>query len=640
MGIELPQELSDVAARTGVPWPQADEDAMREQAGAWRDAQHKLTSLAADADGTAGGALRSMTGPAGEEAGRLWSGFVDPDHGHLTAAARGAGQAADRLEHAADQVGAAKVEMVRQLVGAQKNSDAAHTAASAGHPAALLGLDTTLKGTATNLTAVSDGLVGAVGPGGGGPVSAVEQVINPHPGTHTAHGQTGLLGAVTGLPPHVLSTVDSSVRGVVTGAGQAVTNVSQHAGLPGVPPLPSQPGPVPAVPFGPGDAGTGPIQVPPPAAAGPPPAHYGGFLSGGGFDDVPTPPGGVPLGPPGGHPGVPPVPPAPGRTVLAGFTDAGLAGPPPAAPPPPIQPYAPPPAQQPFIPPPAAYGPPPYGAPPPPGMPPGAQNPLARPGFAPGPHARPDMVLPPQRPAPPPPPPQAPLGSPRQERQSIIALFLVHMFPIGHLPVASDRPARQLPAPPADVDYANGLRFPPHDHPESALIDTADALAKITEGWRRLATPPAEPPAELSAGYDPLGELSERDWDRRYLAGMRGTVPEYAWPPGELYPEGGHEAGEPELLAPGTVLDRFGDIRGRVFAPDGTAFTQRSLPPSHLSSGWRRYRVVREVPMWRAVSAPWFAQPGGGVRYRALYSADELVTLGYLADITHPGEDS
>jgi hypothetical protein len=250
------------------------------------------------------------------------------------------------------------------------------------------------------------------------------------------------------------------------------------------------------------------------------------------------------------------------------------------------------------------------------------------------------VVLPPQRPAPPPPPPQAPLGSPRQERQSIIALFLVHMFPIGHLPVASDRPARQLPAPPADVDYANGLRFPPHDHPESAVIDTADALAKITEGWRRLATPPAEPSAELSAGYDPLGELSERDWDRRYLAGMRGTVPEYAWPPGELYPEGGHEAGEPELLAPGTVLDRFGDIRGRVFAPDGTAFTQRSLPPSHLSSGWRRYRVVREVPMWRAVSAPWFAQPGGGVRYRALYSADELVTLGYLADITHPGEDS
>lgn len=212
-----------------------------------------------------------------------------------------------------------------------------------------------------------------------------------------------------------------------------------------------------------------------------------------------------------------------------------------------------------------------------------------------------------------------------------MALFRVHMFPIGHLPIATVRPARQLPAPPAEVDYAPGLRFPPHDHPRSDLIDSSDALEKVRGGYSRLPSPAVEPPAALTEGHDPLGVLHERDWDRRFLAGMRESIPEYAWPPGELYPEGGHEPGEPELLPEGTLLDRFGGIHGRVFAPDGTLFVKRSLPPSALHSEYRRYRVLREVPMWTAVSAQWFAQPGGGIRYRAIYSADELVTMGYLA---------
>jgi hypothetical protein len=38
--------------------------------------------------------------------------------------------------------------------------------------------------------------------------------------------------------------------------------------------------------------------------------------------------------------------------------------------------------------------------------------------------------------------------------------------------------------------------------------------------------------------------------------------------------------------------------------------------------------------VWRTLSAAWFGQPGGGVRYRAVYPAADLVSLGYLADIT------
>ena len=109
---------------------------------------------------------------------------------------------------------------------------------------------------------------------------------------------------------------------------------------------------------------------------------------------------------------------------------------------------------------------------------------------------------------------------------------------------------------------------------------------------------------------------------------------EFAWPPGESYPEGGSAAGEPEILGVGTVIDRFGSPRGRVFSAEGTSFARRSLPPDYLDAGYRKYRVLKDLPVWRSVSAPWFGQPGGGERYRATHSAIELVALGYLEDVT------
>ncbi|GAA1246595.1 hypothetical protein GCM10009676_36000 [Prauserella halophila] len=268
------------------------------------------------------------------------------------------------------------------------------------------------------------------------------------------------------------------------------------------------------------------------------------------------------------------------------------------------------------------------------------------------------------------------MGSPRQERESVVALFLVHMFPIGHLPVASDRPARQLPVPEPESGAPVVARFEPHDHPDSDVIEPDQAIDLLRQGARQPAPPPAAvlpcPPCGVRDGYDPLGGMHERDWDAQFLAPGTGTpesdtldtgvadtgvadtsaadtpatgtgdavaaevdeVPAYVWPPVDRFPEGCSAEGEPELLAAGTMLDRFGTAHGRVFAADGTPFEQRSLPPSELDAGYRRYRVLRDVPMWRGVSAGWFGQPGGGARYRAVYSAAELVTLGYLADAT------
>ncbi|HEX9336505.1 MAG TPA: hypothetical protein VF892_11495, partial [Pseudonocardiaceae bacterium] len=155
MGIELPPELADVAAAAGVQWPKADEEAMRTTAQAWRQAGTRTTALAADADGVAGHALSVVHGAAGTAAGQHWHTFVAPDTGHLTSTAKGCADAADRLDHAADQVGAAKVQIVRHLVALAQNTDAANQAASAGHPLALAGLTTAVHGTAVNVAQVN-----------------------------------------------------------------------------------------------------------------------------------------------------------------------------------------------------------------------------------------------------------------------------------------------------------------------------------------------------------------------------------------------------------------------------------------------------------------------------------------------------
>ncbi|MFK0244450.1 TNT domain-containing protein [Amycolatopsis azurea] len=224
-------------------------------------------------------------------------------------------------------------------------------------------------------------------------------------------------------------------------------------------------------------------------------------------------------------------------------------------------------------------------------------------------------------PQPPPPVPHPvappPMGALRTERESVIALFLVHMFPIGHLPVAMGKPARQLPLP----DGGSG----PQDHPEAGVLDDLDALSHVSSGFRRSPTTPAAvAPAELTRGHDPWGGKSPEDWRDRF-AGAAG----YLWPPGE----GGIDPATPVMLGVGIHLDRFGDQHGRVFAEDGTLFSMRSLPPDRIAA-YRRYRVVRPLPVWRSVAAEWFGQPGGGVRFRAVLGADELVTLGFLADVT------
>jgi hypothetical protein len=610
MGIELPGELADVAAQAGIQWPQADEEAMRSSATAWRQAGTKLTALAKDADGTANQALSAVSGATGDAAQRHWQTFVAPDTGHLTSTAKGCTDAADRLDHAADQVGAAKVQIVSHLVSLAKNTDAANQAAAAGHPTALAGLPTAVQGTASSVAQVNHSLTNSIRLDHALPAAATGPlaVISP-----VTHGPAHLVDSAAGTGPIQLPPATNS------GPGHQIAQPGL-TGHPGPGPI-THPGVQPA-------SGVAPPVVPSAAQpisavlGGHPPLHSG----------APTPPMGVTVAqsaapalatPPTGfagptHTDLPPMPPVQQQPApQAGFASAPT---PSFGTPVPQQPSA-------MAPPPAAAG-------------AAVAAPVSRaPTAAPAPAAAP--IVQDNRRQDGPPAQDDPVGAPdvsrsaRQHnpRRDAVALFLVYLFPIGQLPRASSRPVRQLPPPAEETDFAAGLRFEPHDHPESHLMDTstvapAPTLPGLTE---------AEPEVvALADGHDPLGGEHERDWDHRFLVRPADDErnAEYAWPPGELFPEGGCDTGEPEVLTPDTVVDRFGTADGRVFAEDGTPFAKRSLPPDHLAAGYHRYRVIRDLPVWRTLSASWFGQPGGGVRYRAVYPAADLVAMGYLTELT------
>jgi hypothetical protein len=736
VGIELPAELAGIARRVGAHWPEADEDAMQKQADAWREAARGLRSLASEADATAAAAVASMTGEAAEQAARAWSEFVAPDAGLLTGTARAAEQAADRLEHAARQVGAAKVEIIRQLADAARTEEAAAAAADGGHPEALLTVRNLHTAVAANVTAITESLAGAVAD------TAREvdasPVLDPLTGSR---GPGSLLAAVSGVPDVVSGSLDAVdrtadrwtdeatdaldeladfddgplglVRDRVPDVAGQVADVSERAvdvrdRLSDVPASVDEvadrvreapdrigdvhdlvAGRVADVLHGREVVDAGERAVPDDvvsrddAGGGHEPSH--GVEPGGG--DVPTPPMGnqVPAWmsaptPPMGFTAPHPHQGPPGQTSLAGFVE-GVSAPgpplvPPAGGPPqpaggfgsaPVTGLGGPPLAAPGAAPPAGGYPGVVGGTPgqpgqqphpaqPPGRPPGggaraadgnvANRPAPPPAGWQGPiTGRPvapnvpatglksGVVQPQPEPHPRPGPPQEQpaYGTPRKDRASIVALFRVHMFPLGHLPVASSKPSRQLPPRRHDPDEFLS-RFPPYDHPRSSVFDDAEVLPE-----RAVPSPglPWDHPAltALFERYDPLAGMDSDEWQRRYLVADR-EPPEYAWPPAEACPEGCHEPGEAVMLGEGTVIDRFGTPRGRVFHPGGTAYRLRSLPPPGPDTRYRRYRVLRPMPVWRGTVAPWFGQPGGAERLRAVYPADDLVVLGYLREIT------
>ncbi|HEX6345096.1 TNT domain-containing protein [Umezawaea sp.] len=717
MGIQLPPELVEVAAKAGVTWPEADEDAMRASAAAWRDAGNRITGLAGESDGSATKALSGISGATGDAARAHWNGVVAPD-GDLNTAAKGCHAAADRLEHGAEQIGAAKVELVRELVNLAKNNDAAQSAAAAGHPTALLGLETALAGATANVANLANTLAASVRLDSGVDVGATTPPVNANPGSH-GHGG-GLLDTVGGVVDRTVGAVAAPVAGVVP----AVTGAVPGALAPVTGALPVVADVVPAV--------TGPVTGVVSGVTEP----VAGVVSGvtgpvsgvtGPVADVVSgvtePVAGVVSGvvPAVVEPVVAPVEqvvPAVAAPVVAGVAPVVAApGAPVVAPAPAVDLGAVPPVQplvsatdstvaqsaatlvdRPLLP--ADLGAQPQ-APAQQAPAPAAQAPAQAPGFtpaAPGAPAAPaagaavvgavQRTDPPvsqrlgdpatgQRSADPgqqrsgehragehrsgeqrageqtsqqraeqkvaeqkstaaqPQQTSSPAATGKELRKpedpvgALVGFFYFRAFPSGADARPSVRPSRQVEPSAPEVDHVDGLRFAPRDHPHADLVD---ASASQPRPVPRALAPDHPLVRNLTDGYDPQAGLHEREWDARFV--RRADPLEHTWPPAAVFPEGGYEAGRPDVLPAGTEVDRFGTPEGRVLAAAGTRFACRSLPPTDLAAGYRRYVVSRPVPVWRTISVGWFGQPGGGTRYRTTYPVADLVALGYLMELT------
>jgi hypothetical protein len=83
------------------------------------------------------------------------------------------------------------------------------------------------------------------------------------------------------------------------------------------------------------------------------------------------------------------------------------------------------------------------------------------------------------------------------------------------------------------------------------------------------------------------------------------------------------------------VVDSFGPTFTRVLYDVDTPFAERSLPIDYAASGYRRWRVLKETPVWSGPVAPLFGQPGGGLQNFALMPVADLVGSGFV--IQDPG---
>ncbi|MGV9480964.1 TNT domain-containing protein [Gordonia aichiensis] len=128
-------------------------------------------------------------------------------------------------------------------------------------------------------------------------------------------------------------------------------------------------------------------------------------------------------------------------------------------------------------------------------------------------------------------------------------------------------------------------------------------------------------------GYKRLGNFTDPQdfltkwWDPN-------AVPQPSW----RYPEqqgyvirNGKPVKHRATLAVGKSIDRYGGEGGNFFAPTGTRYAKRSLPPSNLVNSasprycnYHVYQVVKQLPLYSGPIAPAFEQPGLGTQYEVV----------------------
>ncbi|MFH8589792.1 TNT domain-containing protein [Streptomyces celluloflavus] len=128
-------------------------------------------------------------------------------------------------------------------------------------------------------------------------------------------------------------------------------------------------------------------------------------------------------------------------------------------------------------------------------------------------------------------------------------------------------------------------------------LPTKSPLKEIVSGWHRI-----DGSASSEAFLKEWRTVDGKDW---------------------LYPKNDGFDGkpQPETLAKGTQLDRFGQSSGRFLSPFKTNYAKRAIPPSNLRTypndvecNYHRYEVVKPFAVQTGKIAKWFGQDGGGTQ--------------------------
>ncbi|MER6564719.1 TNT domain-containing protein [Streptomyces sp. NPDC001093] len=104
----------------------------------------------------------------------------------------------------------------------------------------------------------------------------------------------------------------------------------------------------------------------------------------------------------------------------------------------------------------------------------------------------------------------------------------------------------------------------------------------------------------------------------------------------------GRPVESPKTLRVGKRVDLFGTGTGFFLAPEGTPYTKRAIPPNNLDEynpkapafNYHLYRVTKPFTVEAGPIRPWFGQEGLGEQFMTSTKVSDLVTAGYLADIT------
>ena len=85
-----------------------------------------------------------------------------------------------------------------------------------------------------------------------------------------------------------------------------------------------------------------------------------------------------------------------------------------------------------------------------------------------------------------------------------------------------------------------------------------------------------------------------------------------------------------KVLKPGTVIDRYGNEKGRFVSPKGTSYNARSLRPGTSRLSRKTYVVNKPLEVKAGTAAPAFNRPGGGIQYKLPYTVEELLAKEVL----------